>query len=84
MPLQVTFPPPDGVLQGVEHSTLPQVSRALLLAHFPLQLWNSLLHRKEHAPFWQIAVPFGSVGHVLHVVPHALASSSAAHVLVPH
>jgi hypothetical protein len=54
-----------------------------LLAHVPLQLWYAELHRTEHAPFWQIAVPFGSVGHFLHVEPQALASSSAAHAL-PH
>jgi hypothetical protein len=55
----------------------------LLLAQTPLQLWYPELHRTVQAPFWQIAVPFGSVGHVLQVEPQALASSSAAHVL-PH
>jgi hypothetical protein len=35
------------------------------------------------APFWQTAVPFGSVGHLVHDAPQALASLSAAQP-VPH
>jgi hypothetical protein len=54
-----------------------------LLTHVPLQLWYPELQRTEHVPLWQIAVPFASVGHFLHVDPQALASSSAAQVL-PH
>jgi hypothetical protein len=38
VPLQVTLPPPLGVWQGLSHSAIPQVARALLLTHFPLQL----------------------------------------------
>jgi hypothetical protein len=36
-----------------------------------------------HAPFWQTAVPLGSVGHFVHAAPHALASLSAEQP-VPH
>jgi hypothetical protein len=82
VPLQVTLPP-VGCWQGVVHSVSPHVARALLLTHVPLQLWYPELQRTEHAPFWQIAVPFGSAGHFMHVDPQALGSSSAAHVL-PH
>ncbi len=83
MPLQVTLPPPLGFWQAVLHSESPQVSRALLLTHVPSQLWYDALQRTEHVPLWQIAVPFGSAGHFLQVVPHKVASSSAAQVL-PH
>ena len=82
VPLQFTLPP-VGVWHGVTHSVSPHVARALLLTHDPLQLWYPELQRTEHVPFWQIAVPFGSAGHCLHVDPQALASSSGAHVL-PH
>jgi hypothetical protein len=41
------------------------------------------LQRTAHAPFWQIAVPFGSSWHFVQVDPQALASSSAAQVS-PH
>jgi hypothetical protein len=53
-----------------------------LLTHVPLQLWYPELQRTEHVPLWQIAVPFASAGHFLHVDPQALASSSAAQVLL--
>jgi hypothetical protein len=82
VPLHVTLPP-VGFWHAVVHSVSPHVSGALLLTHFPLQLWYPELQRTEHAPFWQIAVPFASTGHFVHAAPQALASSSAAHV-VPH
>jgi hypothetical protein len=45
------------------------------------------LHISAHAPFTHAAVPFESVGHDRHDVPHPVGSSSAAHraeVPVPH
>lgn len=82
VPLQLTLPP-VGFWQGVVHSVSPQVSRAPLLTQVPLQLWYPELQRTEQAPFWQMAVPFGSAAHFLQLDPQALASSSAAHA-APH
>jgi hypothetical protein len=38
-----------------------------------------MLHDSAQVPFaWQVATPFGSVGHFVQLVPQALASSFAA------
>jgi hypothetical protein len=41
-----------------------------------------VLHDKAHVPLdWQLATPFGSVGHAVQLAPQAVASSLAAHAL---
>jgi hypothetical protein len=82
VPLQRTVPP-TGFWHALVHSVRPQVARALLLTHTPLQLCQPGLQRTEQLPPLQIAVPFGSAAHFLQSAPQAVASSSAGQLL-PH
>src|SRR5581483_8725373 len=56
----------------------PQVARALLSTHLPPQMWKPLLHCTAQTPLVQTAVPLGSVGQTMQVVPHPVASLSGA------
>lgn len=80
MPLQVTVPP-VGVWQAVVHSVRPQVASALLFAQAFPQLWWPAAQRKENVPLWQMGVPFGSEGQLVHWAPQAVASLSAGQAL---
>lgn len=56
----------------------PQVASALLSTHLLLQTWNPALHISPHTPAMQAGEPFGSVGQLMQVDPHPVASLSGA------
>jgi hypothetical protein len=62
----------------------PQVATALLSTHLPPQMWKPVLHISAHTPLTHAAVPFGSAGQLMQLVPQAVASlSGAQRVVVP-
>jgi len=82
VPSQLTVPP-VGAVHGVPHVVAPQLLTSLLLTQTPPQAWYPRAHDRPHVPPVHVAVPFGSVGHFLQVVPQAVASLSAEQPL-PH
>jgi hypothetical protein len=86
-PSHVTVPP-VGAVQTTPQVWPPQLFGSCVLTHLPPHEWNPLLQASAHVPFdWQLAVPFGSVGHTVQLGPQAVASSFAAQVAeapVPH
>ena len=62
----------------------PHEPTSMLLTHLVPQRWYCGLQVNVHCPPAHTAVPLGSVGHFAHEGPHAVASLSRAHEVVPH
>jgi hypothetical protein len=80
-PLQLTVPPVG--TWHAEHEVGPQFAVDVLSTHLPVEVaghwWKAFLQLIAQLPLMHAAEPLGSVGQLVHDVPHAVASSSAAH-----